>query len=510
MPGGREIEIKMRLKAGQPEKFTTLDALKGADSRRTNFRTTYFEDDKQDLARNGFELRIRTEGAHHVQTLKSGHGFERGEWETSVEAAAPSAESLKRTPAAKFTKRLNKLRPLFCLDVDRRIWSVERGGATTEVALDVGEISANNRHEPIYEAELELKSGSPEMLFDLAMEIAGEAEAPLSFVSKGTRGYRLARGVATTPEHELELRLDADVTVEAAFAQIAEACLRQFSINEERLGADMDAEAVHQGRVAIRRLRAAFSMFKPVVRGPDAEKSREELKWISDLLGRARDLDVFIDGPLAKIALEHPGVPGLEELAQHICAMRDTARERLGAGLRSERFRAMLLAVVRCVHIGEWTQSSSATLREQQFLDFAASELDRRFRKVTKKAKAVRGSDALKRHRVRIQAKKLRYMAEFVAPLLSPSETSETLRELKKLQDLLGLLNDAIAAERLVAGVADDADRPAVTFAACLVRQEEAPPRKILRRAIKSHKKLKALRPFWRGTQTQARYSENG
>jgi CHAD domain-containing protein len=67
---------------------------------------------------------------------------------------------------------------------------------------------------------------------------------------------------------------------------------------------------------------------------------------------------------------------------------------------------------------------------ETSFLDFAKSELDRRFGSVRKNKNAVRGHDALKRDRVRIKAKKLRYMAEFLKPLVPGKAFAQTSKEL--------------------------------------------------------------------------------
>jgi CHAD domain-containing protein len=320
--------------------------------------------------------------------------------------------------------------------------------------------------------ELELKDGAPEFLYEAAETMISAIDARLCLISKGSYGYRLAGGYTAEPEHSLDLRFDHDPSIESAFQTIADACLRQYSINEECLRAGIEPEAIHQARVAIRRLRAAFSMFKGIVAGDDADNIRKELKWLSDLLGKARDLDVFVDSQLMVIKLEHPGVPGLEELVQSVESMRNDSHNQLQEAIHSHKLRQLILSAVRCVHNGEWMLSDeSAISRETPFLDFAKSELDRRFGSVRKNKKAVRGHDALKRHRVRIKAKKLRYMAEFLKTLAPGRAFSQTSKKLKRLQDLLGALNDQIAEERLLGQVAQEARKPAVTFAADLIRQ---------------------------------------
>jgi triphosphatase len=237
--------------------------------------------------------------------LKSIGSVDRDEWEAEISQKTPSVQTIRKTPARKFIKSNSNLRPVFSLSIDRRTWALSHDGSTVEIALDTGTLEAGGQSQPVHEVELELKAGTPEFLYEVAERMTSSIDAPLCFISKGSYGYRLANGHAAEPEHSLDLRFDDDPSIESAFQKIADACLRQFSINEECLRIGIEPEAIHQARVAIRRLRAAFSMFKDIVVGDDAYQVRKGLKWISDLLGKARDLD----GRLMVIKLEHPDVP---------------------------------------------------------------------------------------------------------------------------------------------------------------------------------------------------------
>jgi triphosphatase len=423
MPNNQEVEIKLRVNSEEIGTLTSLDVLGDVKPEQMHFRTIYFDDRKHDLARHGFELRVRSDGVRRIQTLKSIGSVDRGEWEAETSQETPSVQKIKKTPARKFIKSNSNLRPVFSLSIDRRTWALSRDGSTVEIALDTGKLEAGGQSQPVHEVELELKAGTPEFLYEVAERMTSAIDAPLCFISKGSYGYRLANGHAAEPEHSLDLRFDDDdPSIESAFQEIADACLRQFSINDECLRIGIERQAIHQARVAIRRLRAAFSMFKDIVVGDDAYQVRKGLKWISDLLGKARDLDVFVDGRLMVIKLEHPDVPGLEELVQKVESKRNDSYNQLQEAIHSGQHRRLFLSALRCVHNGEWMLSNeSAISRETSFLDLAKSELDRRFGSVRKNKKAVRGHDALKRHRVRIKAKKLRYMAEFLKPLARKS-----------------------------------------------------------------------------------------
>jgi CHAD domain-containing protein len=313
-------------------------------------------------------------------------------------------------------------------------------------------------------------------------------------VSKGARGYRLASDAIDMPARGLTLHLENDASVPDAFRKIADACLKQFSLSEEILENAMDAEAVHQARVAIRRLRAAFSMFKDVVVGEEADAARRELKWLSDLLGQARDLDVFAESRMSEIVLRHPDVAGMQELTEGLQAMRERSHGRLEDALHSPRFRALLLNVARCAQSGRWRQNGGG-----HFVEFARGELDRRLRSVQKKRKAVRGPDARKRHRLRIKAKKLRYMFEFMRAAAPSKALRVESDRLERLQDLLGELNDVIAGERLLGRLVQESNTPAVGYAANLVRATLAASPKLAHKAVKTHADLRRTQPFGRG-----------
>ncbi len=495
MSDNREVEIKLRLEPKTLGAFAALEILQDVESQEKHFRTIYFDDRRHGLERNGFELRVRSDGVRHVQTLKSVDGVDRGEWEVELSQKSPSLKELKKTPAAKLIRSIARLRPIFSLSIDRRTWTLSDGDGSVEVALDCGTLEAGSRVQPIYEAELELKDGEPKFLYELAAKVTSGLDASVSFVSKGRHGYRLAEKRAASPEHAIELHFDSEVTVEEAFKKIAVACLRQFSINEERLRFETDPELTHQARVAMRRLRAAFSMFNRVVVGDDADEVRTGLKWVADLLGGARDLDVFLESRVKTIRLEHPGVPGIEALTKRVEDMSAAAHSQLQEALLSDKFRRLMLSIVRCVRDGEWTETSGL-LRQERFLKFAESELQRRLDAVAAKKKAVRGQDALKRHRVRIKAKKLRYMAEFLKPLDPGREFCRTSKQLEELQDLLGELNDAIAGERLLGRIVSEARDPAVNFIAGLIRQRQAGSTEVAHKAAKVHASLRRGEPL--------------
>ena len=105
-------------------------------------------------------------------------------------------------------------------------------------------------------------------------------------------------------------------------------------------------------------------------------------------------------------------------------------------------------------------------------LSFATALLGQRDRKLRKLGKRLPAATSVERHEVRIAAKKLRYAAEFFAPLFADRRARAYVRSLSRLQSTLGVLNDVATAERLLAELAppETTSAPRVAYAAGLAR----------------------------------------
>jgi triphosphatase len=95
------------------------------------------------------------------------------------------------------------------------------------------------------------------------------------------------------------------MTAGQAFQVIGFSCLHHFATNQDA-GAHSDPEGVHQIRVGLRRLRAAMSLLKELIEEPDLEHIKSDLKWLTEQLGAARDLDVFLKEGVKPLEREEP------------------------------------------------------------------------------------------------------------------------------------------------------------------------------------------------------------
>ena len=146
-----------------------------------------------------------------------------------------------------------------------------------------------------------------------------------------------------------------------AFRAIARNCLRQIIANEPGVCAG-DAEALHQMRIGLRRLRTAIASFATVSAGSEQDRIKAELKWATKALGPARDLDVFATDVLKHLSETGADEKEFAEASRDFTLRRAAAYARTTDMVRSDRFRRILLDVAEWVEAGPWTRVPRPTL----------------------------------------------------------------------------------------------------------------------------------------------------
>jgi triphosphatase len=485
MPEPQEIELKFLC---EPRDLAKLMAAAPAGEDQTrDLISVYFDTPDNALQKKGVSLRIRHGKGRRVQTLKRGEGLTREEHEAAVEADTPD---VAMGPLRKLLPRgAQALRPAFEVHVVRRQRLLRQGAAVIELAADKGEVKAGDRSAAICELELELKSGRPAALFALAIELSAAAPLYLSFESKAARGHAL---LAQGRPAKRPLKLPAKATAADAFTAVARDALAQIAFNARRLREAPGPEAVHQLRVAARRLRSALVTFGPLFGKTAARPLKAELKWLTKACDLARNLDVFADGTVARAKVATPQARGVAALAQAVEAARAQAQVRAAQAASSERFRRLMIEAVGWVETGRWRRGRSG---EQAARDFAVDRLKHRRRKLIKAGEGLVKLDDHGRHLARIEAKKLRYAAEAFSSLFPARAANLFIARLRGLQDQLGELNDLATAEPMIA---DLALTPDAAFAAGELtgRRLAAKPR-LVSQAARALDRFADVRPFW-------------
>jgi inorganic triphosphatase YgiF len=506
-----ETELKLAASRTALERLaaaTAARAVRKSPGRRLH--SVYFDSDGHDLWRRGLALRVRRDADGWTQCVKGGGSVQAGihrriESEARLGGEAPDIGRIENAGLAAAVKQaLGEAppRPVFGTDITRRTWTLSpEPGTQIEFSFDRGAIQTGTRREEICEIELELKEGLAWRLYETALELEREAPLRIEHRSKAERGYALARGVTLHPVKARPSELEPTLTAIAAFRAICFACIEHLQANREGLLGGEDSEYLHQMRVALRRLRSAFSVFSTLLPEPAVEPPLAEIRWLARALGPARDWDVFNASTLVPIGAQLPGHRGLQSIKRACERLRDRARSRAQRAVASRRYQRMLLG------LGAWLTGESwasllplerARALQGPVTGYAVTALERRLRRVRKRGKKLAHLKSAELHRLRIAVKKLRYTAMFFAPLFPERGSRAMLRALEALQDSLGGINDCGTADRFIreagASTRGELGRQAQELLTNWVAAARADHRRALRAAWKA---FRAARRFW-------------
>jgi triphosphatase len=465
-----EVELKLLLDAKYKDallRHPLLSPHGASKHQEQNVSDTYFDTPDLKLRHGDVGLRVRRVNGGWMQNMKAGGSIvgglhNRNEWESPVAGPAPELPQLRDLVDDKKIRRgvlgeaaLRKnLAPVFTTKVKRTVWDLQLAdGDHIECALDHGRVECGDKKAAISELELELKSGNPARLFDLALALQNDIPLHIGNQSKADRGYAMLEPGAPAAVKATPVALSKDMNVEQAFQAIASNCLAHMQANDEGVAMRHDVESVHQMRVGMRRLRSALGMFKGVLHLP--EEMQKELDWLAGELGDARDWDVLAGSTLPAVAKDVPDPAQINGVQQ---AAKDKAQEHhvaAAAAVGSPRYTKLMLNITRWVQTMGWHDDKEAMAAagkklEQPVLKFAHQILERDQRRLRTRARNLRAATPEARHRVRIAAKKARYAAEFFESLFAPKAVRPYVEGLTGLQDELGFLNDAAVADRLL------------------------------------------------------------
>jgi inorganic triphosphatase YgiF len=492
-----EVELKLLVPPAQHARLQSRLRAFGVP-RVQMVDSVYFDTAARALARAGLALRLRRQGRRWLQTLKTGGGeaalATRDEWEVPVAAgrlqfaALPAAARAQLRAAGVASAR--PLRPVYRTRFRRSAWTVERDGATVELALDDGQIVAGAQREPILELELELKAGPAAALPALARAIMApprRAVLPLLPLgaSKAARGQRLADQLPLRAAKASGARLGEGLRPKlpagAALRCVLANGLEVLLANAHGLRRRDEPEFVHQARVALRRMRSALRLLARDTTVPAALIS--ELRWLASALGPARDADVLVTSTLPAVlaalpaalsaALSAPpsaapsaarsappSAPPSAEKAGAVRSLLAAARRRQVRGRRlaraavgSGRFALLALDLLA------WTRSPHDE-RERTLRQLAPRRLASAHRRLLRAGRFFAALPPAEQHAVRILGKRLRYALDLFAPALPAPAAAAAANYgavLAQLQEELGALNDAAVAAATLPELSGDA-----------------------------------------------------
>ena len=246
-------------------------------------------------------------------------------------------------------------------------------------------------------------------------------------------------------ESKVSVALEPDMRSDAAAAAVLRALLVVIEANIDGAVADIDPEFLHDLRVSVRRSRAVQRQLKAVFGPDELRRHRAEFRWLQQVTGELRDLDVQLEelGELRERVGE-PYAADLAAVAELLAERRDAAQQNVARTLRGRRVRrtlagwAVLLEELVDLPLDERPRGA------EPIVVLAGERIAKLYRKMIRDGRQIDvESPDEELHELRKRGKELRYMLElFAAELFDPDVVGPMVKSLKALQDVLGRHQD--------------------------------------------------------------------
>ena len=466
MVASRHVEIERKyavaIGAVLPTFGDTLGTIRGAPAAEFDLEAVYFDTADLDLLRHGVTLRRRTGGEDAGWHLKLPGGKD-----TRTEVALPLGRAVRSVPTAllphvRALVRDRPLSPVARVSTRRLEYALhDDAGAVLATVCDDHVRSERLHGTPLVqewrEWEVELGGGSRSVLE------AVETDLVRAGAERAAAGSKLAHalGDATPPVARTASRRSL---ARGSAAQLLTARVASHTARLHRHDAGVrndHPESVHKLRIAARRLRSALLTYGPLV-GPGAVDSmREELRWLGQALGGARDATVLrdhLDRALASEPADWVVGAVRDRIDRELDMAADGGRAEGLRALDSDRYFRLLDA------LDDFATSVPFTPRAQSPAKVVIPDLLQRDAKRLRRAvRTMRSTEDahqhdLALHEVRKKAKRLRYAAESAVPVFGARATA-LLASTTRIQETLGRHQDAVVARDALWGLAMQAHR---------------------------------------------------
>jgi inorganic triphosphatase YgiF len=154
-------------------------------------------------------------------------------------------------------------------------------------------VIVGEQREPIHEIELELVTGSISGLFAEAQRISDAVDGRLHLRTKADIGYALKEPKRRHWSRASKLYLTPEMTAGDSLRLIVLNSFSHLTANDDCARLNLHVEGVHQCRIALRRVRSAFKIYRPLLRRKRIAQIEDAARSLAAILGAARDLDVL-------------------------------------------------------------------------------------------------------------------------------------------------------------------------------------------------------------------------
>lgn len=494
-PGNSTMsEQELKLNVPRECRASVERAMRRGAVRQVQLRAKYFDTPDRALMKAGIALRLRQEGRRWVQTIKmaGAHALEREEFNHPLTGPTLDLSVYAELPVyKKLAKVQDVLEVRYETNIRRMYRNIRTPAGVVEVSYDLGKIIAGDISLPVSEIEFEKVTGQLQAVFLLGLKWQAAHGLLLDMRSKSERGDRLAelarklaalgdlddaaasaeraKAVASywAPWPIQPVRLKPSISCAQALGIVMQECLEQIARNSAIL-AEVDTagicraatpEHTHQLRVGMRRIRSAWSLFEPLASLPP-QTWRDELKDHFAGLGTARDDDVLRQTVLP--VLSAAGQPPVE-IKSHTTA--DTAPN----VVRSKAFQTWLIELLAWAVGSHPIQSPAVGSIEAEHAhvrpmrNALRERLQKWHKRVLQDGLRFDTLEIEAKHDLRKRAKRLRYGLQFAESILPSRKLQRYRKQLSRIQDILGEMNDLYVAREKFEHIRDT--QPGAWFA---------------------------------------------
>ncbi len=470
-------------------RLATIASMRQGRAKTTPVQLVWHDTPAEDLARQGLSL-AEQRGRWRLERLTPNGA---GDWLPAAPAPilgeADHPHALVQTPP-------DELVPVAGFTGRRRHIVLQHSTGPATLTLLEGVLRGLTAEKPTCRLTL---AGDPAGMAGLAAEISKDISLTIPRAGLAANAVAVARGRDSAPRQLGAPAVPSHLTVDAAItlvtAHLADVILYWAPLTRLESGPN----PVHQMRVAVRRMRSALSIFRRASGGPEEAELAKALKMLAGRLGAARDWDVFLTGTAAAVQSAFPADKRIAALIAAAVRKRQAAYAALSADMASQPWQTMALNLALLPTRRPWAstdQPEQLDLLASPVTQYAAARLHHRLKQTLALGKDLAAQPADQLHDVRKQAKRLRYAAEFFAPLFSGKAARRFLKRLEDLQEALGAVNDAAVATALMSQLeVAGADRAFATGA--VLGFVAAGGQDATRQALRAWKRFLAAEPFW-------------
>ncbi|MCZ6703508.1 MAG: CHAD domain-containing protein [Ignavibacteria bacterium] len=239
-------------------------------------------------------------------------------------------------------------------------------------------------------------------------------------------------------------RLSPVLNINVALKKVLKYSLEIIKINESGIKHDLDTEFLHEFRIAIRKTRSTLSQIKDIFPTQIVNQVKNDFSTICHYTNYLRDLDVYLFKEkeyLAKLPKELQ--TGLSPLFDYLSVERKKEHQQVLKFLESDFYSQAIKSWTVFLNSSNVSSSNDVPDGNYTALKVARVNLKKKYNQILNIGRSIHDETPDERiHKLRLACKQLRYLLEIFSSLFSSKKIVILSKQLKKLQDNLGLFTN--------------------------------------------------------------------